>query len=337
MPGSLQLILPGLFDLPLQELPPGFTRREMPCLNRLLRLADTSANRASNLDQLLRAALNLEAGGVLPLAAAYAETPADQGERLLLVKAIHLRPDLQHALVLPIDENAENLRDIDILIKDLGDLFKVDFDITAVASGLYLMQLKQIDAPRHHPHPLSVLGKAANPYIEQSRQLLPWHRLINEIQMFLHQHEVNRLRTQQGQLAINSLWCWGAGVLPAFNGDLHWYCDDEVLNRFARGLGLNPQPLSDLGDDKASGKCIAIDLSLLQALKSGRDSDLCALLVGIEQSLLKPALDLVTTRRSTLRLRTAYPLDFRLTARSRFRFWRKPRSLEDWMHPDSGS
>ncbi len=337
MPGSLQLILPGLFDLPLHELPAGFTRREMPALNRLLRLANASSGKTTKLDQLVRTALNLEGDDALPLAAAYAEQSSDRGERLLLVKAIHLRPDLQHALVVPIDENAENLQDIDILIKDLQHLFHVDFDITAVANGVYLMRLKQFDAPRHYPHPLSVLGKAANPYIEQSRQCLPWHRLVNEIQMFLHQHEVNRLRTDRGQLPVNSLWCWGAGVLPRFSGDLHWFCDDELLNRFAGSLGLRPRPLADIAIDRASGDGVAIDLSLLQALKTSAETDIGALLTRLDRSLFEPALDWVTKQRVTLSLRTAHPLDFRLTPKSTFKFWRRQRSLEDWIQPDPGA
>ena len=53
----------------------------------------------------------------------------------------------------------------------------------------------------HYPHILSVLGKTANPFIEQSRQILPWYKLLNEIQMFMHQHEVNQQRMQRGAVS----------------------------------------------------------------------------------------------------------------------------------------
>ena len=73
---------------------------------------------------------------------------------------------------------------------DLKELFKVDFDIKTVSEGIFLLQLQDIQAPAHYPHVLSVLGKAANPYFEQTRESLPWYRLVNELQMFLHQHRI---------------------------------------------------------------------------------------------------------------------------------------------------
>jgi len=41
-----------------------------------------------------------------------------------------------------------------------------------------------------------------------------WHRLINEIQMVLAEHSVNRARREAGQPEANSLWLWGGGVMP---------------------------------------------------------------------------------------------------------------------------
>ena len=79
-----------------------------------------------------------------------------------------MRPDLHTAMFVPIQVNEINLDDISILINDLRDLFKVDCDIEEIADGIYLMELREFDAPLHYPHPLSVMGKAAIPYIEQS-------------------------------------------------------------------------------------------------------------------------------------------------------------------------
>jgi hypothetical protein len=41
------------------------------------------------------------------------------------------------------------------------------------------------------------------------------HRnLISEIEMALHEHEVNLERKAAGQLPVNSLWLWGGGIAP---------------------------------------------------------------------------------------------------------------------------
>ena len=39
--------------------------------------------------------------------------------------------------------------------------------------------------------------------------------LLTEIQMLLHGHAVNEAREARGEPAVNSLWFWGAGRLPA--------------------------------------------------------------------------------------------------------------------------
>ena len=42
------------------------------------------------------------------------------------------------------------------------------------------------------------------------------HRnILGEIEMALHDHEVNRRRMEEGKPPVNSLWLWGGGVAPA--------------------------------------------------------------------------------------------------------------------------
>jgi hypothetical protein len=41
-----------------------------------------------------------------------------------------------------------------------------------------------------------------------------YHRLLGELQMALHEHEVNIIREAAGARAVNSLWIWGGGSAP---------------------------------------------------------------------------------------------------------------------------
>ncbi|MDR4653288.1 MAG: phosphoglycerate mutase [Nitrosomonas sp.] len=63
-----------------------------------------------------------------------------------------------------------------------------------------------------------------------------WHKIINEIQMLLHDHPLNQERAARDELAINSLWFWGGGFLPQSASSPYstvWSNDD-----FARALAL---------------------------------------------------------------------------------------------------
>jgi hypothetical protein len=329
---GVQVLLPGLFDLPLEELDSELLRERLPNLNFILGRSTPRANQDYSIDALLARALLPQTGdGGAGLAMASAFADDDQaGERLMLVKAIHLRADMHGAIAIPIPEEPQNIHDIDIIINDLSDYFKVDCDISSVVGGLYLLRLRHFDPPTHYPHPLSVLGKNVNSFIEQSRSVMPWYRLVNEFQMFMHQHPLNAQRLQQGRLPINSLWAWGAGAAPAATARPLLYCDDPLLRRFGESLGMKLESCSKLQGDADLGDTLIVDLRLLQLLKAGDDARLDALLLEIENRLLKPLLQAQQRRPVPLLLRAAYRLDFALGARARFKLWRRPGSLLDW-------
>ena len=256
---------------------------------------------------------------------------------MVLFRAVHLQPDLHSAIIVPIHESEENLKDTRLIISDLKELFKVDCDIDVVTEGLYLMRLQAFDAPTHYPHLLSVLGRPANPYIEQSRRILPWYRLLNEMQMFMHQHEVNQDRMRRGLLSLNSLWFWGAGSIPTgYSADLAWYSDDALLNRFAASLGLDISPLDALGGLGGGNDVAVIDLRLIELLKTGFDMEPDQLLLDIEHRLLTPILAAARRDRRKLLLRAGYEYDYLLTSFSDLKFWRPTRNLAHWGEREFG-
>jgi hypothetical protein len=337
MTRTVQIVLPGLFDLPLHELEPQLLEQKLPHLNRILRRATAKPNQDYTIDAILGSALagydSVQAPYAgLPMAQAFADSEAVDAERMLLCQAIHLRPDMHSAVIVPIHADQENLQNINIIINDLRELFKVDCNIDVVADGLFLLHLKQFEAPTYYPHILSVLGKTANPYIEQSRQNLQWYKLLNEIQMFMHQHEVNQQRIQRGQVSINSLWFWGAGRRLQIHGsNLAWFCDDPLLNRFARSLGMESQSCTEINTLVNLADALVIDLRLLELLKTERSVPLDQLLLDIDHSLLKPLLAMVHKGRTKLVLRAGCEFDFELKPSALMKFWRAQKNLSNWI------
>ena len=108
MPVTAQVVLPGLFDLPLQELEPELLQQKLPHLNRILRLATAKPNQAYTIDAILNTALALhddvpapQPG--LPMAQAFATEGTGEFEWfMLLCQAIHLRPDMHSTVIVPI-------------------------------------------------------------------------------------------------------------------------------------------------------------------------------------------------------------------------------------------
>lgn len=55
-----------------------------------------------------------------------------------------------------------------------------------------------------------VIGRNVDPWLGAGARLL--RRLQNEVQMLLHEHPLNQERERRGLLAVNSIWCSGAGA-----------------------------------------------------------------------------------------------------------------------------
>lgn len=81
------------------------------------------------------------------------------------------------------------------------------------SSGQWYMRL-------HYPFAVTTTSPAQaakrdiRNYLPQGASAEKLHQLLNEIQMLLHEHPVNRLREEQGQPTVNSLWFSSSGHAP---------------------------------------------------------------------------------------------------------------------------
>ncbi len=309
MKPQVDLVLPGLFNLPDYN-----DEAELPALYAILRFAQPLTNTLFNFETILADCLDIN---YLAFSAAFTDAKSTG----VLCRAVHLKPDMGGALAIPLDQKDD---DVNIIINDLSDYFKEDSSFSNLNEGLWKMHLKHIQAPAELPHYLSALGCK----LDQSSATLSWSRLMNEMQMYMHAHAVNQRRLQNNQLAINSLWCWGAGeyLLPQ-RRLAAWYCDDLELKTYGGKAGVDCLPLKTLVDKEVEGDSLVVELGLLQALKSPQNADLPALLESLEYRLFQPLLKAVKAGRVNIRLRAGHEFDFLLSRAAMFKFWRKSCTL----------
>ena len=147
-----------------------------------------------------------------------------------------------------------------------------------------------------------VLGDDLFDHLPEGEAGRLWRSLLSDTQVLLHQHPLNAERARQGKAAVNSLWFWGLGRLPA-----------EVACRF--GQVRSPDPLlqaiaaqSGSGDESAQ----LVDLRHLRSAQ-----------VMIEQALLPLLAALGKGELDTLELDFADGLVYRLRRGQRWRVWRR--------------
>lgn len=190
-------------------------------------------------------------------------------------------------------------------------------------------------APRIATHPLSaVTGRTLEPFLPQGEEARDWRRLINEAQVLLHNHPLNVAREAAGRATANSLWPWGAGILPdaAQAPAPHVHADQPLALGLAKLAGVPAAALPPKAQD-----AVLHSLTLLETLSEAAQSlDAAAWRAGLtelEAGWFAPSLAALKARRvHGLRL-TALgdeaTVDVTLDAGDLWQFWRRPKTLAD--------
>lgn len=147
-----------------------------------------------------------------------------------------------------------------------------------------------------------VLGDDLFDHLPEGEPGRVWRSLLSDTQVLLHQHPVNGQRAAQGKAAVNSLWFWGLGRLPA-----------GVACRF--GQVRSPDPLLQAIAAQTAAGDAAAQLVDLRHLRSAQ--------VVMEQALLPLLAALDKGELDGLELDFADGLVYRLRRGQRWRLWRR--------------
>ena len=182
----------------------------------------------------------------LPLAALTRLGTAGEADGLwLYADPVHQQADQDKVYLiaqaqLGAEENAEALRTLNRLFDEDGWHFH------AHDAGRWLLHLPKGEPPQTTPL-AQAMGRDIGPCLPRSRDAIPWHRALTEMQMLLHGCAFNHEREAQGLPMVNGVWLWGAGRLPQA-ADLPWQAvwgESELLRGMAalHRLPHGPSPV----------------------------------------------------------------------------------------------
>ena len=289
-----ELIVQGLFAA--AENP------RLPALELLLARGRASAAQAQSYAAWLGEAFDVE-----PLPAG-ALTAGAEGF-WLRADPVHLRLLGDSMVLVPVTGLRQ--AEADQLVATLNRQFSGRHEFRAPHPDAWAMRGEPAALETRSPQELA--GMDIDPHLPGA----PWTALLNEIQMALHEHPVNETR----ELAVNSVWLWGAGALPRAAA-APWRsvsAAEPLALGLARAAGIAPRApartaetwLADLPEDGRhlvvlEGAAAALEESwfapLLAALRDGR--------IGMLTLHVPDAGTSFETTRADLR-----------------RFWRRPRPL----------
>ncbi len=160
--------------------------------------------------------------------------------------------------------------------------------------------------------------------------------LLTEMQMLLHAHPGNEAREARGEPAVNSVWVWGAGRLPAAaSGAWRSVASSDPsalgLARLAgmRGLELPPSAAAWLERLPEDGRHLAVLDALRAPVAFAQQAESRAALEALERDWFAPLLAALRAGRIgmvTVRAPDAGAGVETVRADLR-RFWRRPRAI----------
>lgn len=340
---TLELLLPGLLGPVKDASAVEAMLPALPALSHLLARSDADRVAPMELEEELCRMCGLEDSGAgLPFAALARAGEADgrdpRGAAWLRIDPVHLRIDMTHARLFGAPVLGLVRDEADALVATLNAHFADDgLILEAPAPDRWYAMLDREPA-LEAATPGSVAGRNVDHFLPGGAEGPYWRRLMNEVQMLLHDHPVNEARESRGALPVNSVWVWGGGSV---HRPSTWRVPNRVIadEPIARGLaGLAGSKALDLPGtladaSLANGHNLLVDASIRDPLVHGEAEMWLGSLQAAEPRWLIPALEHL--RRGTvdkLILRTGGRRRYTLTrAHLRLRLWRRRHRWTTWL------
>lgn len=335
---AMTLVVPGLLGpLPGADAP-GFPRPTAPAAERLLARGRRASMDAESYETVLCGQFGLhDPAESLPVAAI--TRLADTGERnaacWLRADPVHLRAD-QDRLIL-FDDQALHIQpeEAGALLARLENLYgnEADWHLEAPVANRWYLRCERAAGLRTTP--LSqVIGHPVGPHLPRGANATHWHTLLNEIQMLVHEADVNLVREAQGRPTINSVWFWGAGRLPQVpaTGWRGVWSDDPLATGLASltGVAHCAAPASAaqwLMEAEPGAHLVALD-NLKTAVSYGDVEAWVERVQHLEEAWLAPlAQALGRGRLRELEIQPCNGYCYRLGRGGVWRLWRRSRPL----------
>lgn len=233
---------------------------------------------------------------------------------------VYLEPRLDHLCLHALDGDATAMADLRTLLDYLQETLADNerFGFARIGSCGYV---RADDPLATAQYPAIVIDQQRpDEFMPSGEESGSYRKLRSEVEMALHDHEVNLRRQSEGLPPINSLWLWGGGFAPEQRTEPHppLFGDDPLL----KGYWLSKTGV--VADWPGSiAACLEASLAGFVAVPNAGENDVD----WIEPCLHELRAALWSGRVSKLVLIIADGHEIHVQRSNRWRFWRRSPTL----------
>jgi hypothetical protein len=336
-----ELIVPALLPQSA-EIRAALAGLRLPSLELLLARGRRSSDEAVSLETWLVETFEGDPdrdppAGALTLAASGAATGDAEWMR---ADPAHLRLNRDQLVLVPGAAFQIQLAEAEALVETLNRHFAGQLTFYPVHADRWCVRVEEgVASDVRTETPLEVAGKDINRHLPTGTGATRWHALLNEMQMVLHEHAVNEAREARGEPAINSVWLWGAGRMPAEAAAQFQSvtAEDALALGFAKAANLRHRLLPGTADEwlgrlPEDGRHLAILDALRMPAALGDPDAWRSRLMELERAWFTPLLAALKGGRigmvTVLVPDAEYLRAFESTRHDLRHFWRRLKPLE---------
>ena len=328
---QLNLVIPGLCG-PLPDID-RLDSESIPSLVSYLAKADQQVSSKKSFYDVLALLFSLDDKQPFPAAALSLLASAKHTEQGHWFRAdpVHLQADMDHAILR--DSHGLDLtqQESEGLIDELNKHFHED--------GIrFLMNDKDSWCLNINDHGNvsttavnDVISRNVYSFMPHGEDALFWKKLMNEVQMLMHQSEVNAKRQDNNKLPVNGVWLWGEGDLPVKSDmqNMEVYSQYSLVKGLANLNDLNCHSVSDVKQfiesvSRQSNNLLVLD-DLFNVTCYG---DVMAWQSGFDDlylNWLEPILNWASKKKIKISLYPCNGICYQITGKNKFRFFRDKR------------
>ena len=242
-----ELIVPGLLP-PGEEAAATLADLRLPALELLLARSRRTSDESIALERWLAQAFDGDEDDEIPAGALTLAASGGAAGDATWMRAdpAHLRLNRDELVLVPATAFGVTASDAQALTTTLNRHFSGELTFYPLSGERWCVRIDGIPAAGLRTKtPAEVAGRDINRHLPSGDGAMRWHGLLNEIQMLLHEHPVNEARESRGEPAVNSVWLWGAGVLPSDTAAPFQSVtsNDPLALGYAQAAGLRHRPL----------------------------------------------------------------------------------------------